>query len=317
MAGLVLSDDDAAGRPSCLACGSSLPVGTGFAAVDRFQRTAGTFSVAICAVCGSGTTLPLVPAEALHGYYPAGYGPYDGVHRGALQLVSRAIRSWIATRTLRAFPIGTVVALGPSTGIDVGCGAGDLAASLIDRGWRMSGVEPSAGAASWASARGVEVHVGTMADAPFDAGRFDAAVLQQALEHTIDPRGDLQRLREMLRAGALVAISVPNFGGWQARRMRSRWFHLDVPRHRVHFTPDGLSRVLTQAGFERIEVRSGTSAIGLPASLQYALAGRCLFPSGLPLNVASGLAALTMPIAIMANRAGGGDLLHAVAYAPA
>jgi SAM-dependent methyltransferase len=156
-----------------------------------------------------------------------------------------------------------------------------------------------------------------MADASFDDRKFDAAVLRQSLEHTIDPLGDLRRLRPMLRGGGLVAISVPNFAGWQARRLRSRWFHLDVPRHRVHFTPDGLARLLVQAGFERIEVRLGTSAVGLPASIQYRLAGRCLFPSGLALNVASGLAALTMPVASVANRGGGGDLLHALAHAPA
>lgn len=302
----------------CLACGGSLPRGTDFTAIDRLLGTPGAFAVAICPACGSGTTLPLVSAEALEAYYPAGYGPYEGGHRGALQLISRAIRSLISARAVRGFPLGKVVALGPGAGIDVGCGAGALAAGLIDRGWTMSGVEPSPGAASSARARGVDVHVGTMADAPFTDRRFDAAVLQQSLEHTIDPLGDLCRLRPMLRDGGLVAISVPNFSGWQARILRSRWFHLDVPRHRVHFTPNGLRRLLARAGFERIEVRSGTSAVGLPASIQYALAGRCLFPSGLALNVASGLAALTMPAAIVANRiGGGGDLLHVVAYAPA
>jgi SAM-dependent methyltransferase len=294
-----------------------LPSGTGFAASDRFQRTPGTFTVAICPACGSGTTLPLVSAEALEAYYPAGYGPYEGLHRGALHLISRAIRWLISASAVRGFPLGQVVALGPGAGIDVGCGAGDLAAGLIDRGWAMSGVEPSADAASWARARGIEVHVGTMADAPFAPRQFDAAVLQQSLEHTIDPLGDLGRLRAMLRDGGPVAISVPNFGGWQPRIFRSRWFHLDVPRHRAHFTPNGLRQLLDRAGFERIEVRSGTSAVGLPASIQYALAGRCMFPGGLALNVASGLAVLTMPAAVVANRIGGGDLLHVVAYAPA
>ncbi len=312
----MLSDHGAAGQAGCLACGESLPAGTGFAAVDRLQGTPGAFSVAICRACGSGTTLPLATAADLQAYYPAGYGPHEAGHRGVARVASRVIRSWISDRALRSFPIKPVIALGPGTGLDVGCGAGDLAESLIGRGWRMSGVEPSAAAASWSRARGVDVHVGTMADAPFDARGFDAAVLRQSLEHTIDPLGDLRRLRPMLRDGGLVAISVPNFGGWQARRLRSRWFHLDVPRHRVHFTPDGLRRLLTQAGFDRIEVRLGTSAVGLPGSVQYALAGRCLFPSGLALNVACGLAALTMPVAVVANRAGGGDLLHALAHAP-
>ena len=39
---------------------------------------------------------------------------------------------------------------------------------------------------------------------------------------------------------------------WRASRRRSRgerWYHLDVPRHRVHFTPDGLAALLAAHGF--------------------------------------------------------------------
>ena len=61
---------------------------------------------------------------------------------------------------------------------------------------------------------------------------------------------------------------------------------------------------------------TSTSSVGLPATLQYAIAGRCLFPGGMGLRIASGLCVLTVPLARLANRiGGGGDQLHVVATA--
>jgi hypothetical protein len=52
-------------------------------------------------------------------------------------------------------------------------------------------------------------------------------------------------------------------------------------------------------------------------SLQYRLAGRCLFPAGLRLRVAAGLCALTVPLTAVLDRLlGEGDTLHAVARRP-
>ncbi len=155
-----------------------------------------------------------------------------------------------------------------------------------------------------------------MSDAALEPAAYDVAILRHSLEHLTDPVGDLRRVAAALRPGGLVLITVPNFGGWQARRFGSRWYHLDLPRHRVHFGPETLDRALDGAGLELVELGTSTSTVGLPASLQYAVAGRCLFPTGMPLRVASGLCVLAYPVAWPLDRIGGGDLLHAVARRP-
>ena len=70
------------------------------------------------------------------------------------------------------------------------------------------------------------------------------------LEHLDDPRAALERARSWLRPGGVLLVGVPNIATWQARIAGTRWFHLDAPRHRVHFTPPGLEAALTSAGFE-------------------------------------------------------------------
>jgi SAM-dependent methyltransferase len=294
-----------------------LPQPSSFEALDRLHRTPGRFGVIVCRGCRSGMTTPVVPAAELAGYYPAGYGPYEDPTNPVVRLVSRGIRGWQSQRAMRTFPLRALRAAGPGRGVDIGCGRGDLAASLIAQGWRMTGVEPSPDAAENARARGVDVHVGTLSEVELEPEGYDAAVFQHSLEHTNDPLADLTRVRAALKPRGLAAITVPNFSNWQARRLRSCWYHLDVPRHRVHFTADGIARLLERAGFELLELRTSTSTVGLPASTQYALAGRCLFPEGLALRIASGLCAVAVPLATIADRiSGGGDQLHVLARRP-
>lgn len=303
-----LTDD----APACLACRASLAGAPRFAGRDRLLGTPGTFEVARCPTCGSGTTLPLLQPEGLSGLYPDAYGPYAEADGGLVQFISKRIRAFQGRRALNQFPLDAIAARPPGRGLDVGCGRGDLAAEFVARGWTMVGVEPSPNACDAARARGVDARVGTLATVELEPGSYDMVVFQHSLEHTLDPRGDLKTILAALAPGGLVAITVPNFGCWQARRFTDRWFHLDLPRHRTHFTADGLRRAAEAAGLEVQAVRTSSSAVGLPATLQYALAGRCLFPSGLKLRVAAGLCALTLPLAELLNR-GGGDQLHLLA----
>ena len=69
-----------------------------------------------------------------------------------------------------------------------------------------------------------------------------------------------------------------------------------------------------RAGLEPVALTTSTSQVGLPASVQYALAGRCLFPGGIKLQVAALAAAGVWPLARALDAlAGDGDILHAVA----
>ncbi len=65
-------------------------------------------------------------------------------------------------------------------------------------------------------------------------------------------RGSRARARadRQLAAAGLLLVGVPNFASVQARIGGERWYHLDVPRHRVHFTEAGLQQLLRRHGFK-------------------------------------------------------------------
>jgi SAM-dependent methyltransferase len=181
----------------------------------------------------------------------------------------------------------------------------------------MSGIEPSAGAAAVAAMRGIDVRHGTLSTVTIGPASYDAVVFRHSLEHISDPVEALRTVCSALVPGGLVLITVPNFGSWQARRFGGYWYHLDLPRHRVHFTPGSLERALRAAGLEPVSISMSSSAIGLPASVQYRTFGRSLFSNGLPLRVASGIYSLSLPLAVALDAvAGEADTLHAVARRP-
>jgi SAM-dependent methyltransferase len=300
----------------CPICASPLPASR-ISSPDRLHGTPGSFEIAVCDCCGAGVTLPPVSPAELAGLYPEGYGPYSRPGNPLVTLVSRAVRWWQGTLARRSPPLNALRHRAPGRGLDVGAGRGDLAAMLQERDWQMVAVEPSSAAAADARQRGVEVRTGVLATVELERNRYDFAVFQHSLEHTIDPVGDLRLTRAALRPGGLVLVSVPNFGSWQSARFGPCWFHLDLPRHRVHFTGRALCRALEHAGFVDVALHRSSSAVGLAGSAQYRLAGRCLFPDGLRLRVAAGLCALTLPLtAILDRLLGEGDTLHAVGRRP-
>jgi SAM-dependent methyltransferase len=305
--------ESSAGPQQCPVCDAVLS-GAAIAANDRLHGTRGEHLVARCSNCGAGVTLPAVGEDQLAAFYPEQYGPYDERMSGVERFLSRLIRRYQAWISFRSRPLNALADRPPGRGLNVGCGRGDLAAALASRGWAMSGIEPSPSACRAAAARGIAVRCGTLATVALEAEAYEAVVFRHSLEHISQPVTALTFARESLVSGGLVLVTVPNFGSWQARRLARFWFHLDVPRHRVHFGPTALKRALTRADLEVLSVATSSSSVGLPGSLQYRLFGRCLFPAGLGLRLATGLCALVLPLAVALDAAtGGGDLLHAVA----
>ena len=266
-----------------------------------------------CTACGSGTTLPLAEPSELAGFYPSRYAPFE-LPTGALGAVMRAVQR----ARDRSFPLAPLRA-GRASGrlLDVGCGRGDLAASWIEAGWEVVGVEPSPEAAAVATRRGAEVTVGTLDTVALEPESVDAVVFRHSLEHVTDPRLDLRRALGALRPGGRIAVLVPNWGSWQRRLFGQYWFPLELPRHRTHFTAAGLGSALGDAGFAEVEVRPGSPLITTTWSLQFRLFGRCLTESGLPLL--AGYAA-SLPIGAVARAVDlarrSGDFLHATAVRP-
>ena len=179
-----------------------------------------------------------------------------------------------AARRLAA-PLAAVVALGtreqlrllgPLDGgsrvLDLGAGDGRLAAALARAGHRVTAVEPFR---EPPAAPGLTVLRESVDEVDLPESSFDAAVLWHVLEHLREPLAALERVRRWLVPGGRVLVGVPNLASLQAALGEERWFHLDMQRHAVHFTPRGLLVLLRRAGFIQVQHR--------PVLVDQALAG--------------------------------------------
>jgi 2-polyprenyl-3-methyl-5-hydroxy-6-metoxy-1,4-benzoquinol methylase len=285
---------------------------------DRLMAGPGEFAVLRCASCGLASTQPRIGAEQFADYYPAGYhagagaGHHAGAGRGDLpDARTRIVERLRLAAILRLGPYRPLSRRPPGRMLDVGCGNGELARAFARRGWRVAGVEPARAAAERARAGGVEVHWGTLEDAPWHRASFDAVVFNHSLEHLPDPVGSLRQAAGLLHEGGVVAVAVPNFACWQRRVFGSRWFGLDLPRHLQHLDASTLAALLSSAGLRPVGRTTASMRPGLLVSLQYAAFGRARF-TGRGLRLAAWALA---PLLWMLDCFAEGDCLHMFAVA--
>lgn len=198
-----------------------------------------------CAGCGSARTDGEPPGP--EGYELGVYAPREPRVRRLLDGLQRAATAQLV-RFLRdaGLPAGARV-------LDAGAGRGRLVGALRAAGWDAHGIEPSARSAALAARAGRPVERRAIEE--HDDGDLDAVVLWHVLEHLEDPAAALARVRGWLRPGGVLLAGVPNLDALQARLAGDGWLHLDVPRHRSHFTPAGLRALLGRCGFESGELR--------------------------------------------------------------
>jgi SAM-dependent methyltransferase len=302
----------------CLACNSPVDPTPRLRGSDRGHEVPGTFEVVVCGECGSGQTLPYVPSGELADLYPSSYNAYALPEAPLARAAATGLFRWRYRKALRRLPLRALAENGPGRLLDVGSGRGDLGVVLSENGWQVTGLEPSLDACAAARSRGVRSECGTLTGTPdlVDTG-FDAVVFQHSLEHVAEPAEDLAVAHQLLRPGGLLIVSLPNFASTQPRRFGADWFHLDLPRHRTHFTPQGLARLLTRKGFDVAHITTSSSADGLPMSLLLRRLGERRPPSGAARYLTIAGVLLASPLGAAVDRVtGAGDLLHAVARCP-
>ncbi len=194
-----------------------------------------------CRRCGTAvTTVPAPPDSHDTGAYAPG--------RPRLSRAAAPLLAAFDRRRLRLIdrPPGTRL-------LDVGAGRGRFVAAARAAGYAAEGIEPSRrGVRAAREEYGVDLRREALADAPVPPGSLGAITLWHVLEHLDDPARALTTVAGWLEPGGVLLVGVPNLASLQARIGGARWFHLDVPRHRTHFTARGIAVALAAAGLEPV-----------------------------------------------------------------
>jgi SAM-dependent methyltransferase len=239
--------------------------------VDRIFGTPGEWSLRRCGAAGC-RTIWLDPAPT-RGDIAAAYASYythDGARGGLAGGVLRVRKlilddaaGWVlgVARERADLDLMLLGDAEPGRLLDVGSGDGARLAQFRSLGWDVRGIESDPEAA--ASRPELPVHVGTLDDAPFEPGTFDAVVANQVLEHVHDPQGFLEGVRRFLVPGGVGVIVTPNAESLAHEQFGPCWRGLEPPRHLQVLTSSALGALAARAGFTDVEVHTS------PANAQY------------------------------------------------
>lgn len=123
--------------------------------------------------------------------------------------------------------------------LDIGCGIGDFLAFRAG----TTGVDINPLLVEYCSKRGLNAKVMTADQLPFEAEQFDSIVLDNVLEHIVEPAALLNEIKRVLKPSGSLLIGVPGERGYASD-----------PDHKIFYTEQQLEQLFIGLGWKTRKV---------------------------------------------------------------
>jgi len=241
--------------PACPVCGGALQseYASGF---DYELLTCGNrWHFVQCADCNHVWLNPRPAVSELSVIYPSTYYAYN---YAKINPLARRAKAFLDRRKMAR--ILRSCTNRPKSFLDVGCGDGRFLRVLEDLGVPRSGLfglELDQRVVDRLREQGYPgVHCARVEDASEipNAG-VDLITMFHVIEHVDDPATVIRRINGWLSPGGIFALETPNLDSLDARIFRKTyWGGYHIPRHWNLFTPETISRLLTNNGMEVLAI---------------------------------------------------------------
>ncbi|MGA0274319.1 MAG: class I SAM-dependent methyltransferase, partial [Flavobacteriaceae bacterium] len=131
--------------------------------------------------------------------------------------------------------------------LDIGGGTGTFASFFKKKGFDVTLTEPNNRARIQASHKGL-LTFPTPTDLPPQSA-YSTLTLWHVFEHLPTPQKALQNYHKLLKNKGLLLLALPNYDSFDATYYQEYWAALDVPRHLWHYTPKGITSLVSEKGF--------------------------------------------------------------------
>lgn len=153
--------------------------------------------------------------------------------------------------------------------LDIGCGIGLFLSKLKSMGLHgIEGIDFSETAVKAVRAQGIQCYHGTFAEFDKKQGFYDALVMKNYLEHTLNPLEELIKARFILKDDGVLFGELPNFDSCDRWLFGRYWGGNHVPRHTFQFNAENLRSLFRKAGFSRIEMQYPLNTSHFALSIQ-------------------------------------------------
>ncbi len=213
--------------------------------ISTRDRHGGVLRSVICENCGHVFTNPMPTAQEVDAFYAT---EYRALYKRAVEPKPRHILRSARVAVERYRQFAHLLAEGARV-LDLGCASGELVYVLGREGHEAIGIEPNVGYAEYGrDAYGIDVRIGTYADAGDELGAFDAVISFHVFEHLIDPQEAFAFVAGVLKPGGLLVIEVPNVRASE-QTFLSR-FHFG---HVQHYSSDILKSFAARNGLAFVQ----------------------------------------------------------------
>lgn len=226
-----------------------------------FDGKSDPFDVLYCERCKVGYTIPYLSDEGLSKYYPEDYEAYTPkkAFMGYLQTLKygsdmRIIKKRVSEGTL----------------FEIGAGRGEFLSEAKKSGFSVEGIEPGKAGRIYAKEQFDISLVDVWASDIVYEKKYDVIVMRHVIEHLNEPAPVLEKIfTDGLKSGGLLFLKLPRLDSWETRLFGRFCDAFDFPRHRVHFTKQGIMNILERIGYKNIEVISEVVPTSIMRGIQY------------------------------------------------
>jgi len=213
-----------------------------------------TIDFCVCRGCGHLQQWPPVEPD-LMAYHYRTFATYE------LFGEPEALRAAPPSRHLKRFlSLASDLGLTPGRVYEVGGASGEMLNQFRRLGWDVGGCDPSQSATEQAkSIFGIKVDLGGEETALPVQKDLDLVLACHVLEHLYDPLAALNRIHAALRPGGYLLLEVPCATAPDS--LLPGWFSFE---HLHYYRTEILERLLSQAGFEMMEMRIAMKAQHYP-----------------------------------------------------
>lgn len=201
-----------------------------------YSLTLTPFDILTCINCKFHFTHPTPSKEEIAPYYHfPDYISHTDVKEGWMNKLYHRVRSHTLiqkTNWVQSLFTGHKGHL-----LEMGAGTGAFAHAMVQKGWKVTALEPDEASRSRAAEKYRLVLQTPETLYTLTTQSFDVITLWHVLEHVHDLKAYMSAFSNLLKYNGRLIIAVPNHTSFDAFYYKGFWAAYDVPRHLYHFDP--------------------------------------------------------------------------------
>ena len=228
---------------SCIVCGSQ-----DFRPLSEKDRYGLYLPVAICRNCGLVQATPRMPESSYDHFYNDGHRKlYVGKEKpDETYLQGR----YLAGKSTFDF-LSQHLEIRNKHILEVGCGSGAILKYLHDHGARVKGIDLSREYLEYGREQyKLDLENINLFDLP-ESHKFDLIIYSDVLEHILNPKDHLEKIKKLLKQNGILYIKVPGI------KHTRQAYHFDFLKslqnaHVYYFTSTSLTNLVSSCGFSKV-----------------------------------------------------------------